>query len=68
MLMVIKTTWEAFQRLLGTKALNGDHWLSMAGLALVVRLVAEAEKGPSSSLEALDGEAAVIPRTSGIRS
>ena len=43
--VVIKTTWEAFQGLLGTKALNGDHWLSMAGLALVVRLVAETEKG-----------------------
>ena len=44
-LVVIKTTWEAFQGLLGTKALNGDHWLSMAGLVLVVRLVAETEKG-----------------------
>lgn len=44
-LVVITTTWEPLQRLLGTKALNGDQWLTVAGLALVVLLVVETEKG-----------------------
>jgi Ca2+-transporting ATPase len=44
-LVVITTTWEPFQRLLGTKALNGDQWLAVAGLALVVLVVVETEKG-----------------------
>jgi Ca2+-transporting ATPase len=43
-LVIVTTTWEPFQRLLGTTKLNGDQWLSVAGLALVVLMVVEVEK------------------------
>jgi Ca2+-transporting ATPase len=43
-LVIVTTTWEPFQRLLGTTKLNGDQWLSVAGLALVVLVVVETEK------------------------
>jgi Ca2+-transporting ATPase len=43
-LVIVTTTWEPFQRLLGTTKLHGDQWLSVAGLALAVLVVVEIEK------------------------
>jgi len=44
-LTVLTTTWEPLQRLLGTQRLTGEQWLIVFGLALVVLVVVEIEKG-----------------------
>ena len=44
-LTVLTTTWEPFQRLLGTQRLTGEQWLIVFGLTLVVLVVVEIEKG-----------------------
>jgi len=44
-LTILTTTWEPFQRLLGTQPLTGEQWLIVFGMALIVLAVVEVEKG-----------------------
>ncbi len=43
-LTVVTTTWEPFQKLLGTRELSPEQWLGVLGLALAVLAVVEIEK------------------------
>ena len=43
-LAIVTTTWQPFQRLLGTQTLTAEQWIGALGLALIVVMVVEIEK------------------------